>query len=521
MKIERTKNAVRNIVFGGFLKIYQIVVPFLMRTVMIYALGMNYLGLNSLFTSILQVLNLAELGVGSAMVYSMYKPIAEGDSKAICALMRLYRLYYRVIGAAVAVMGAILIPFLPYLVKTDTVPQDINIYILYVCNLFITVLSYWLFAYKNCLLNAHQRTDVVSKISLATNTAMYLLQLIVLLVFHNYYLYVIVHMIVQVCTNIVTAIVAGKMYPGYDPKGDLPKEEVARINGRVRDLFTSKLGSVILNSADTIVVSAFLGLTVLAVYQNYYFIVTSVIGIVSVVFAACIAGIGNSIIVETKEKNYRDFKKFTFMITWISGFCACCLLNLLQPFIKLWTGEKNMLTIGAVVCFCIYYFLYELNMLFNLYKDAAGVWHEDRFRPLVTSLANLTMNLIMVQFWGIYGVLLSTVLAMLFIGMPWLLHNIFSTVFRKDLLKGYFFNLLGYVAIVLISCVVTYLSCSVIDFSNLYLTLLLRLAVCTVLSNGIYFVCFSRREEFLQSLQMLDHISRGKLHLAARLGKKN
>ena len=128
-KIERTKNASRNIFFGVILKTYQILVPFLMRTAMIYLMGVQYLGLNSLFTSVLQVLNLAELGVGSAMVYSMYKPIAEDDDTTICALMKLYRTYYRVIGLVIAVVGCALTPFIPHLIKSD-VPAGINIYIL-------------------------------------------------------------------------------------------------------------------------------------------------------------------------------------------------------------------------------------------------------------------------------------------------------------------------------------------------------------------------------------------------------
>lgn len=155
MKIERTKNASRNIIFGIILKAYQILIPFLMRTAMIYFMGVQYLGLNSLFTSILQVLNLTELGVGIAMVYSMYKPIADDDTKTICALMRLYRLYYRIIGLVIAVMGGILTPFIPYLVKSD-LPSGLNIYVLYLLNLAATILSYWLFAYKNALFQAHQ-----------------------------------------------------------------------------------------------------------------------------------------------------------------------------------------------------------------------------------------------------------------------------------------------------------------------------------------------------------------------------
>lgn len=162
MKIERTKNATRNIIFGLVQRIYITFVPFLMRTAMIYIMGVQYLGLSSLFTSILQVLNLAELGVSHAMVYSMYKPIADDDGNKICALMRLYKIYYRIIGAVIGGIGFILTPFVPMLVKGD-LPGGLNIYILYLLNLGATVLSYWLFAYKNSLLIAHQRGDKIQK----------------------------------------------------------------------------------------------------------------------------------------------------------------------------------------------------------------------------------------------------------------------------------------------------------------------------------------------------------------------
>ena len=339
MKINRTQNATRNIVFGVVLKAYQIIVPFLMRTAMIYLMGVQYLGLNSLFTSILQVLNLAELGVGSAMIYSMYKPISEDDNATICALMKLYKVYYRTIGLIIAIVGCAITPFVPRLISGD-VPENINIYVLYLLNLGATVLSYWLYAYKNSILQAHQRTDIVSKVTLVTSTIQYALQLLVLWVFKSYYLYVIVMLATQAITNIATSVTADKLYPQFSPKGKLPKYEVSRINGRIRDLFTSKIGGIIVNSADTIVISAFLGLTALAVYQNYYFILTSITGFITIVFSAVTAGIGNSLVVETKEKNFKDLNIFTFIICWISGFCSCCFLNLYQPFMELWVGKR-------------------------------------------------------------------------------------------------------------------------------------------------------------------------------------
>ena len=234
--------------------------------------------------------------------------------------MKLYRTYYRIIGFIIAAVGLALTPFIPKLISGD-VPQGINIYVLYLLNLGATVISYWLFAYKNSILQAHQRVDVVSKVTLVTSTVQYALQLLVLWAFKNYYLYVVVLLATQALTNITTAICSDKLYPQFKPAGQVATEEKKAINGRIEDLFTSKIGSIIYDSADTIVISSFLGLTALAVYQNYFYILNAITSLITVVFSACTAGIGNSIVVETKEKNYRDLNKFTFIICWGAGFC--------------------------------------------------------------------------------------------------------------------------------------------------------------------------------------------------------
>lgn len=509
MRIERTKNAGRNILFGAILKLYQIVVPFLMRTAMIYFMGIQYLGLDSLFISILQVLNLAELGVGSAMVYGMYKPIAEDDTVTICALMKLYRLYYRVIGLVIAVVGICLTPYIPMLIKSD-LPPELNIYVLYLLNLAATVSSYWLFAYKNSLFQAHQRVDVISKVNMFTYTLRYITQFAVIFFIKNYYIYIMATLVAQLLSNVITAVIATREYPNYKPVGNLDKATVKEINGRIRDLFTSKIGVVIIGSADTVVISAFLGLTVLAIYQNYNYILTAVTGFVTIIFQACTAGIGNSVIVETKEKNYRDLKKFTFIIAWLAGFCTCCFLCLYQPFMEIWVGKDLMLEFSAVICFCVYYFVYEINQLLNTYKDAAGIWHEDRFRPLVTAMSNLIMNLIMVQFWGIYGVLLSTVLSTLFIGMPWLLHNLFTVLFEKKDLQSYVARLLFYVLVTIGSCIVTYLLCMPIHL-NRWAVLIIRGIVCLIVPNLIFLLAYHKLPEYKTSVILVNRLTKGKL----------
>ncbi len=500
MKIERTKNATRNIFFGTILKVYQIAVPFFMRTAMIYLLGIQYLGLNSLFTSILQVLNLVELGVGSAMVFSMYKPIAEGDHMMICALMKLYRTYYRIIGIVILVIGCMLLPFLPYLIKSE-VPTDINIYVLYMMNLFATILTYWLFAYKNSILQAHQRNDIAIKITIITDTVKYSLQIIVLAVFNNYYYFVIVILFIQIISNIITAHFANKLYPQYQPIGVLDKSERHRINKRIRDLFTSKVGGIVVNSTDTIVISAYLGLTTLAIYQNYFYIITAVLGLVSIIFASCTAGIGNSLVTETKEKNYDDFKKITFMIAWLAGWFTVCLLCLLQPFMEIWVGKDLMIGFTAIICFCVYYFVYEINQLLNLYKDAAGMWHEDRFRPLVTALTNLGLNLILVNFIGIYGVILSTVLSTILIGMPWLLHNLFTVIFKFNA-KQYIFRLFQYVLITGLICMITYFIMRFLpDTGNI--VFIIKMFICCVVPNILFYSVFKFYPEYKDAKKMI------------------
>ena len=503
MKIHRTKNAVRNIKYGVFLKIYQIVTPFLIRTMMIYYLGIEYLGLNSLFTSILSVLNMAELGVGGAMVFSMYKPIAEDDTSTICALMNLYKRYYRIIGGVVLSSGLVIMPFISKLISGE-VPANVNIYILFALSLLSTVLSYWLFAYKTCLFSAHQRGDITSKINLFICTLTYIAQFIALVLFRNYYIYLGVNILFQIVQNIISAKIASKMYPVYKARGFLSQQEINNINQRVKDLFTAKIGSVVLNSADTIVISAFLGIVILGKYNNYYYIMTSVIGFTEILFYAATAGIGNSIVVESKEKNFNDFKIMTVIIMWISAVCVSCFLNLYQPFMYIWMSGKTemMLPFEIVICLCIYFWTYEVNRVANVYKDAAGIWHEDRFRPLVTALCNLLMNLFMVRYIGLFGVLLSTVFSTVIINCPWLYFNLFKTIFEKKNFETYLKLIIKYLFVTVLIAVITYVLCSAIPAKGL-LALAAKLIICMSIPNAVLYMTFRKDDAFVSAQQLI------------------
>ena len=501
MKLERTKNATRNVVFDGTLETVNMLFPFVIRSVMLYYLGTEYLGLNGLFKSILSFLNLAELGVGSAMVFSMYNPIAEDDTKTICALLRLYRTIYRIIGLAVAAVGLLLMPFLHNLIKGD-IPSGMNLYVLFLMNLGNTVLTYWLFAYKSSLLQAHQRRDVISKVSLLLRLTEYILKIPILIFTRNYYLYLAIQLLCQVAINLLTAACASKMYPQYVPDGKLPKEKTKDIFHRVRDLFTAKLSATVFDAADTLVISAFMGLTILALYQNYYFIITALRMILVVFLNACMAGVGNKLVMESKEANYRDLEKISLLFLWILCVSSSMLLCMYQPFIHVWMGEDNLLAAGLVICFTIYYYSMGANKLINMFKDAAGIWRIDRWRPLTAALANLTLNLITVRWLGLYGVLLSSVVSIVFIQIPWLFRNLFREVFPRQFIGKYIRLFCGMTAVALISCVVSWFVCGLFSV-NVWPTLFLNAAVSFLIPNLFCLAVYGRNPVFRESLSQL------------------
>lgn len=517
MKIERTKNAVNNIKAGMLLRLYHIIVPFLMRTAMIYFLGVEYLGLNSLFTSVLSVLNLAEMGVGSAMVFAMYKPIAEDDEKTICALMALYRRYYRLIGLVIGAAGLALTPFIPRLISGD-VPSDINVYVLYLLNLAATVLTYWLFAYKNCLLQAHQRTSVSSMITIIIYSVQWIAQLFILIVVKNYYWYVIAALASQALNNVLTSVVVGRLYPEYSAGGTLPPEEVRQINGKIKDLFTAKFGGVVLKASDTIVISAFLGLTTVAVFQNYNYIAQSVITVVDMILGSIMAGLGNSFILESKEKNFRDMEKFSFLFLWLAGLCVCCFLAMYQPFMEIWVGKELMLDYGLVVCFALYFLVFVLNRFLSTYKDAAGLWHKDRYRALITALINLGLNLLLVRRWGLYGILLSTVISMVCVGIPWMLNNLFSLFFDAAELRKFMKLLFSFAAAISVAGAIVCLICAAINLPPLA-KLLLSALTAVLVPNILFYLCFKNNKQFRESLIFSDRVTKGKFRLLRLLGE--
>ena len=499
----RTENVKRNMMWSLINTVINIALPFVNKTVMIYVLGAQYTGLNSLFASILSMLSLAELGFGAAVVFSMYKPVAEGDDKMVCALLNLYRKIYRIIGLAILTFGLVLMPFLPYLIKDD-LPNDINIYVLYVPYLASTVLGYLMFSYRGALFSATQRNDISTKIGMGMNFLSNGLQLVALLGFRSFYAYAYLAIPMTVCSNLVCYYVSKKYYPQYFCEGRVPREEIDGIKDRVAGVFIHKICATFRNTADSIIISAFLGLTELAKYQYYYYIIVMLLGFMSVITGNLIASVGNSISLESKEKNYNDFKRFFFLYEWITIWWTACLASLYQHFIKIWLGEEMLMSYAAVLVFCAYFFVAKTGDMVYVYREAAGLWSKDKYRPIIETVANIVLSIVLVNTFGVAGVLLATVLCLVFINYGWGAQILFKYYFEKSPME-YFAITLKNVIVLIVTCVVTYCVCGVCG-DNGIVSFIMKLVICVVIPNLAIAVMTFRRSEFKSAIVFVKAI---------------
>lgn len=486
MKLERTKNSLRNILWGLINRIVNIILPFVIRSVFIYTLGVEYLGLNSLFTSILTVLNLAELGFSNAIVYNMYKPIAENDDVTICALMNYYKKVYHVIGIVVLGAGVAIIPFLDYLIKGD-VPSDINLVCLYLLYLINTSVSYFLFAYKNCILTAYQREDVISKINITLKLILYMAQFAVLIYWKNYYVYVILMIINTVVTNIVTAICSNLLYPQYQCAGNITDDKKAVIKKNIQGLMIGKICLISRNAFDSIFLSMFLGLRVVTIYGNYYYIMSALSGVLLIITSSMGAGIGNSIATESIEKNYMDYMKFSFMYSWISGWCAICLLCLYQPFMELWMGKSLLFPFLDVVLMCLYFYTSTMGDVRSQYSTATGLFWENRIYVMVEAFLNIVLNYFLGKYFGVHGIILATWISMFFINFCWGARIIFRYYFVGYSVISYYKLQVGFMVLASFAAAVTYFVCEMISVPPI-VELLYRGGICVVVPNLLFWI---------------------------------
>lgn len=490
----RSKNGIRNIYTSILNQIVAILIPFVTRTILIYTLGSEYLGINNLFSSVLMLLNLSELGIGSALVYSMYKPLAENDIVAVNGLLNLYKRIYKTIGAGILVVGGALSLFLPYLIKGD-IPHDINIYIVFYIYLINSAVSYFAYAHKKGLLMALQRNDYINNVNTAIKIISFVLQVIILLVSKNYYLYILVFVLGTVVDNLWTEYITRVKYSQYYCSGPIAKSIKDSIAKQVKGVAIQKIASTTRSSLGSIAVSMFLGLRCIAIYGNYFYIMSSVHSFLYQVPNSIRAVVGNSVAEESLDKNFSDFKTLFFIYNWITCVCACCLLCLYQPFMRLWMGDDMLLPFHTIMLFCVYFIIIQFGDIINLYKDAAGLWWYGRYRVIIESVSNITLCFTLGYFWGIDGILIAPILTLLTL----------DTIYGGCIVFRYYFvnvrygtvviTLLAQLVVVIFVTLLTYAVSEMIEVSFIF-GFILKAIVSLLLPSLLLFIIYHRTAQF-------------------------
>lgn len=505
MEFERSKNAKRNIVWGLITKIFSLAIPFVMRTIIIYTLGTLYLGLGSLFTSILNALNLAELGVGSALVFSMYKPIAEDDREKVRALLYVYKLAYYVIGGIVLVVGLVLLPFLPKFIN-GSYPSNINIGTVYVIQLLTIAAGYFFMAYKGSLLQAYQRADIVNKIEIIISLGTYAVQIIALVIFKSYYFYIITQLIRTLIFNIVQSKIVDKIYPDLKARGRVTKEDKRQIIVKTSALMGHKVAGMVINSVDNIFISMFMGLEVVAIYNNYFYIITALSGMFLMLTSGLNSIVGNYIVKEDSQKCLELFSKMHYLVCFAICYCCTCLFVLFQPFMIVWTGDKLLLPSSSVILFVVYFFSVKVRTIGLLFKDAAGLWEKDVLKAWMQIVIDLVIDLWLLQTIGINGAIISTIASMIFA------YFYETRIVYKYCLCGnrfiYYFNTLLFAAITGLSCFFASFLCNYLSDINKWIRLPVNLGIASVVSIVVFMAMTFWMPEFRGGIGFIKNFSK-------------
>ena len=507
MNSSRVLNTKRNLIWSFFEYLILILFSFISNAVIVHYLGVDFLGLSSLFTSVLQVLNVAELGFSVAVTYNMYKPIAENDTVTVCALLAFYRKVYFIIGSVVLIAGIIVMPFIPYLIDGEY-PQSINIYFLYFLYLSNTAISYFLFSYKTALLNALQRLDLTKLAYCLVSVVQNVLQILAIALFRNYYLFVGIAIVGTGLKNVVSAYISRKKFPIYKCEGTLSPQVKRNIASRVKGLLICNISAVTYTTFDSIVLSSFEGLYIVAVYNNYLLVFNGLSHVIAMIRNAMQASVGNSIVSESVEKNYQDVKKWQFLFSMIAMFCSSCLLCVYQPFMKLWMGEKMLLPFIDVVLLSVLFFVSTVQHAYFLYLTGAGLWLEMKWAYLSSTILNIVLNLLLCHYFSTTGIILATLIATVISGFIWQLIVIFREYFKRSAAK-YLLKQLLYFGLAALTATVSYLITCKIGIEGI-VGIIINIIICLFASAFTLLVFFSRTDEFRGCLEIAGKLFRKK-----------
>lgn len=492
--MSRTEYAAKNFMWFTISTILSTALGFISRTIFIYILGTTYLGVNGLFTNILSMLSLTELGVGEAINFSLYKPLADKDEKKLCGLMIFYRNAYRRIALVVTVLGVSIIPFLNILVKNEN--GITHIHLIYLIFLFNTVTSY-LFSYKTTLLVADQKSYLLTNINMVVSVITLIIQMIVLVVFRNYILYLISTSIIGLLKNFYANNYINNMYTYLLDKNceRLSKKETLSIISKVKAMMFHKVGDVCIYQTDNIITSIVINVTTVGLVSNFTMIIDMINRFVMGFFNAASAGLGNLIATEDENKRLDVFKKYDFFAFCFFGWTSICLYFLLTPFITIWIGVDKLIDNITVALLCTNYYLTGMRVPLGNVKAAAGVFEQDKWAPIIQSIINLLISIVGAIKLGLPGIYIGTLTSSLVpnIYRPLVVYKHIFKTSSMDYFKQYIRRIFS---IVICVCIIAFIINSTFINSNIWVYLIGTATICLLLPNILLIVFFRKTLEF-------------------------
>ena len=496
MENSRLKNSALNFASGFLGRVLTIVLNFIVRTIFIYCLNEAYLSVNGLYSNILTVLSLAELGFGSAMVYRMYAPMAMKDYQKTAALLYFYRRIYAIIGAVIFGLGLCIIPFMDYIIKDKPdVPGLTLYYILFLVN---TTASYWFASYKASVFSADQKDYIKTNTQNVTAIFQATVQIILLLVFRRYLLYLLVQIGCNIFLNLYVAHLADKRYPEIQKHWDarLSTDERCQIKKDVEALVLSRFGHVALNGTDNIIISAVVGVLWVGRLSNYALICDSVTSVLCQITAAITGSLGNFFATEDKPAGYELFKKIEFLNFWLYGFSFIALVVLLDPFVRLWAGEKFVLGLPIAFAIALNFFVAGYMNTLWVFRSTLGLFKQGKFRPIIVALLNIVLSILLGKLWGVFGVLFATFLSRAAVSLwydPIILHKYGFGVSAKPFFFAYLKRVLLLAAVAVAMLVIRKM---ILPAGITIIGFIVMVLLTAVIPNVIFWIVYRKKEEY-------------------------
>lgn len=439
--MSRTENSAKNIYTGLINQILILIFRFVTRTVFVKTLGSEFLGINGLFSNILTLLSLADLGIGGALVYCLYKPIEKGDKKKQTIIVNYLRKVYRNIGIAIMVIGICLLPFLKYIIEEDV--TIVNIYVVFLIYVFQSASTYLFFASRTEFLGAQQKRYIYNNICNIITILSSIVQIIVLLLFKNFILYLIVITVSNIFQAFLISRKTEKMYPYIKDniEGELSKKEKKNIFKDCGSLMIYRINYVVLTATDNIIISKYLNLSIVGLYSNYVMITNSLVNILNTFFLSINASLGNLHVSDKKNHEHFIFKLINFLTVVCFGICAIGVYVLANDFIEIWLGKEYQLSQLFVLIISINLYVEGLRKFLSTYRTSYGLFRQAKYMPLVGILVNIVVSILLVQKIGIFGVLLGTFISNVVTFVWYDPYVIYKNVFKENVFKYYLKNI--------------------------------------------------------------------------------